>query len=128
MPIIIAMFSCSASASTLIFHGIPASAGGAEPLPLPRTVEVDAGEDHGQLRRPQLDAVDPGGGGHLERPGLEPLVPDGQPVAIEVEDLEAIPAAVDEEEKMAAEEVLSEASLDQARQAVERWRFMMTSD
>ena len=61
----------------------------------------------------------PAGGGHLEGPGLEPLVPDGQAVAIEVEDLEAIPAAVDEEEEMAAEEVLAEAFLDQAREAVE---------
>src|SRR3954471_13235255 len=102
-----------------IFRGIPASAGVAEPLPLPRALEVDAGEDHGQLRRLQLDAVGPGGGGHLERPGLEPLVPEGQAVAVEVEDLEAIPAAVDEEEEVAAEEVLAEAPPDQAREAVE---------
>src|SRR5689334_21017721 len=102
-----------------ILHGIPRSAGGAEPLPLPRALEVEAGEDHGQLRRLQLDALGPGRGGHLERPGLEPLVPEGQAVAIEVEDLEAIPAAVDEEEEVAAEEVLAEAGADQPREAVE---------
>jgi hypothetical protein len=38
---------------------------------------------------------------------------------IEIEDLDAIPAAVDEEEEMAVEEVLAEALLDEAREAVE---------
>jgi hypothetical protein len=38
---------------------------------------------------------------------------------IEVECLDAIPAAVDEEEEMAVEEVLAEALLDEAREAVE---------
>ena len=57
--------------------------------------------------------------GHLEASGLESLVPDGQAVAIEVEDLDPIPAAVEEEEEMAGQEVLAEAFLDQAREAVE---------
>jgi hypothetical protein len=38
---------------------------------------------------------------------------------IEIEDLDAIPAAVDEEEEMAIEEILAEALLDEAREAVE---------
>jgi len=47
------------------------------------------------------------------------LVPDGQAIMIEIEGLDAIPAAVDEEEEMAVEEVLAEALLDEAREAVE---------
>jgi hypothetical protein len=47
------------------------------------------------------------------------LVPDRQAVMIEIEDLDAIPAAVDEEEEMAVEEVLAEAFLDQPGEAVE---------
>ena len=47
------------------------------------------------------------------------LVPDGQAIMIEIEGLDAIPAAVDEEEQMAVEEVLAEALLDEAREAVE---------
>jgi hypothetical protein len=38
---------------------------------------------------------------------------------IEVEDLDAIAPAVDEEEEVAREEVLAEAFLDEAREAVE---------
>ena len=84
-----------------------------------RSLQVDAGEDHGQLRRVQLDAVAIAGVGHLETADLEPFVPDGQAVMIEIECLDAISAAVDEEEEMAVEEVLTEALLDEAREAVE---------
>jgi hypothetical protein len=42
---------------------------------------------------------------------------------IKIERLDAIPAAVDEEEEMAVEEVLAEALLDEAREAVERGIF-----
>ena len=49
----------------------------------------------------QLDAVRWPACGHLEASGLESLVPDGQPVGVEVEDLDAIPAAVEKEEEMA---------------------------
>ena len=93
----------------------PDSADVPEPLALACTLEVDSGEDHGELRRLEFDAVAFGGAGHLEGPGLESLVPDGQPVAIEVEDLDPISAAVDEEEEMAGQGVLAEALLDQAR-------------
>ena len=44
---------------------------------------------------------------------------------IEIECLDAIPAAVDEEEEMAVEEVLAEALLDEAREAVERGIFLI---
>jgi hypothetical protein len=47
--------------------------GGPESLALPRAVQVDAGEDHGQLRRLQFDAVPSAGIRRLERAGLEPL-------------------------------------------------------
>jgi hypothetical protein len=56
------------------------------------------------------------------------LVPDDQPVTVKIEDLDPISASVEEEEEMAAQDVLAEALLDQSGKAVKRWRFMMTSD
>ena len=82
------------------------SAGVLEPFALACTAEVDSGEDHGQLRRLEFDAVALGDVRHLEGTAFKSLVPDGQAVTIEVEDLEAIPAAVEEEEEMAGQEVL----------------------
>src|SRR4051795_11780319 len=96
-----------------------ASAGVLEPLAPACTPHVDPGEDHGELRRLELDAVGFGGARHLEGSGLESLVPDGQAVTIEVEDLDAISASVDEEEEMAGQGVLAEALLDQPAEAVE---------
>src|SRR3954470_7825687 len=46
------------------------------------------------------------------------LVPDCQPVTVKIEDLDPIPAAVEEEEEMAGQEVLAEAPLDQSGKAV----------
>ena len=43
------------------------------PLALPRRAQVDAGEDHGQLSRVQLDAGAIAGVGDLEGAGLESL-------------------------------------------------------
>src|SRR4051794_5216164 len=90
-----------------------------EPLALACGPDVDPGEDHGQFRRPELDALASGGVGELEGPGLESLVPDGQAVAVEVEDLDPIPAAVDGEEEMTGQGGLPEALLNQSGQAVE---------
>ena len=56
--------------------------------------------------------------GHLEAPGLESLVPDGQPVAVKVKELDAIPATVEKEEEMAGQEVLCEALLNQPGKAI----------
>jgi hypothetical protein len=95
------------------------SAGVPVPLALPRTAEVDAGEEHGQLRRLEFDAIVAGGVGQLEGSGFQPLVPDRQAVTVEVEDLEPIPTAVDEEEKMAGQKVLAKAFLDQPGETVE---------
>ena len=47
------------------------------------------------------------------------LIPDGQAVTVEVEDLDPIPATVEEEEEMTGQQVLAEAFLNQARKAVE---------
>ena len=43
----------------------------------------------------------PAGARDLEGSGFESLVPEGQPITIEVEDLDPISTAVDEEEEMA---------------------------
>jgi hypothetical protein len=61
------LFACI----SLIFRGNPA--GGLEPLPSPGRLEVDAGEDHGQLGRVQLDAVALAGVGDLEGADFESL-------------------------------------------------------
>jgi hypothetical protein len=42
----------------------------------------------------------------LEGPGLQPLVPDDQPITVKMEDLDPISATVEEEEEMAGQEVL----------------------
>ena len=49
------------------------SPGTLESFALPRAPEVDPGEDHRQLRRPQLDAAGPCRGGDFEAPRLESL-------------------------------------------------------
>ena len=103
----------------------PDSAGVLEPLALACTPQVDPGEDHGQLRRPEFDAVGFGGAGHLEASCLEPLVPDRQPVTVKIEDLDPIPAPVEEEEEMAGQEVLAEALLDQSREAVKAFKSIV---
>ena len=95
------------------------SAGELEPLALPCGSQVDAGEEHGQFRRLDLDPVPSSDLGHLEGAGLEPLIPDGQAVAVEVEDLDPISAPVEEEEEMTGQQVLAKAFLNQARKAVE---------
>src|SRR5512135_1986994 len=111
--------SCHANRVRVISHPFRDSAGVVEPLPLAGTVQVDPREEHGQLRRLRFDTAGTGGVGQLERAGLEPLVPDGQAVAVEIKDLEAIAATVDEEEEMAGQGVLCEAFLDQAAECVE---------
>jgi len=89
-----------------------------------RTVAGPAGaevvdEEHGLLRRLQFDPVLDAGQGQLEGADLESFVPDGQGVTVKVEGLDPIPAAVEEEEEMAGQEVLPEAFLNQPRKAVE---------
>jgi hypothetical protein len=47
----------------------------AEPLALACTLEVDSGEDHGEFRRLEFDAVASGDARYLEGAGLESLDP-----------------------------------------------------
>jgi predicted component of type VI protein secretion system len=95
------------------------STGALEPLALACTAQIDSREEHGQLRRLEFDAVLAGRVGHLVASRLEAFVPDGQPVAIEVEDLDPISAAVEEKEEVAGQRVLSEALLNQSGETVE---------
>src|SRR5512143_2328506 len=99
-------YSCYASPSGRIspcFFGT--SAGALEPLALACAPQVDPGEDHGELRRLEFDAVAFGGAGHREGSALESLVPDDQPVTIKEEDLDPIPPSVEEEEDKAGRAV-----------------------
>ncbi len=54
-----------------------------------------------------------------ENDELTPIASDHKPIAIKIKHLDAISAAVDEEEEMAGQEVLAEAFLDQPRETVE---------
>jgi hypothetical protein len=47
------------------------------------------------------------------------LVPDREPISIKVEDLDPIPAAVEEKEEMAGQRVLPKTLLDQSGETVE---------
>jgi hypothetical protein len=64
-------FSCYANRARMIPAPSRASAGVLEPLALTCTPQVDAGEEHGQLRRLEFDTVVSGGVGQLEGAGLE---------------------------------------------------------
>ncbi len=72
------------------------------------------------MRRLEFDAIPGDRLGHLEASFLKTLVPDRQTVPVKIEDLDPIPAPVEEEEEMAGQESLVEAFLNQARKAVER--------
>jgi hypothetical protein len=105
------------SLNLLLFPGN--SAGVLEPLALASTPHVDPGEDHGQLRPLEFDAIAFGSAEPLERPAFESLVPNDQAVTVKIEDLDSISASVEEEEEMAGQKVLPEALLVQPRKPVE---------
>ena len=73
------------------------------------------------MRRLELETFLGDSLGHLEGSRLETFIPDGQPVAVKVDDLDPVPAAVEEEEEMAGKRVLAEALLDQTGEAIERF-------
>ena len=54
-----------------------------------------------------------------EGTALEPLRPDGQAIAVPVEDLDPIPSLVDEDEEMAGEGIELEGTRDERGEAVE---------
>jgi hypothetical protein len=63
--------------------------------------QVDSREQHGELGRLELNAI-LGGMGHLKSSNFESFVPDGEPVAVKIEQLDAIPATIEKEEEVAA--------------------------
>ena len=70
-----------------------------------RLLELDSCEEDWRRVGPRwlFDAAASGGREDLEGSGFESLVPEGQPITIEVEDLDPISTAVDEEEEMAGQ-------------------------
>jgi hypothetical protein len=94
------------------------SAGALEPLALARSAQIDPREEHGELRGLEFDAVLGYRGGQLEASSFESFIPDRQPVAVKVEDLDSIPAPVEEQEEMAGQRILPKALLDQSRETV----------
>ena len=81
------------SADYISFFG---SAGALKSFALASTAQVDPREEHGQLRRLEFDAVLGDGIGQLKGARFESFVPDRQSVSVKVEDLDPIPAAVEE--------------------------------
>jgi hypothetical protein len=95
------------------------SAGALESLALACTAQVDPREEHGQLCRLEFDTILGDRIGQLEGARFESFVPDRQPIPVKVEDLDPIPAAVEEEEEMTGQRVLPKALLDQSGETVE---------
>jgi hypothetical protein len=71
--------------------------------------QVDPREEHHELCRQELNAILRNRMGHLVAPYLETLLPDGRTVAIEAEDLDPLPATIEEDEEMTGQGVLSDA-------------------
>jgi hypothetical protein len=117
-----------------LFNGFsdhPAGRCSADPavaLAPPRCGQVDPVEDQGQVGDGEFDpcgARELRGASRglriLEGADLKSLVPYDQPVTVKIEDLDPIPASVEEEEEMAGQEVLAEALLHQSGKAVKGW-------
>jgi hypothetical protein len=95
------------------------STGALKSLALASGAQIDPREQHRELCRLKFDTVLASRVRHLVASGLEALVPNGEPVAVEVEDLDPISAAVEKEEEMAGQRILTEALLHQSCEAVE---------
>ena len=80
--------------------------------------QVDPREEHGQLRGLEFDAILGARLGHLVASCLQAFVPDGQPIAVKIEDLDPVPAAVEKKEEMAGQGVLPKAPLNEPAEAI----------
>ena len=80
--------------------------------------QVDAFENRGHLRRCDLHTAI-FGFGKAERPAFQPLVPQGESIAIPVEDLDPITSAISEDEEVSRERVLSDLLANELGQTVE---------
>src|SRR5271165_1144097 len=81
-------------------------------------IQIDAGQEGGKFGGGHLDAIRPGGR-DAEGPAFESFGPDGQAVAVPIQDLDTIPAFVDEDEEMTGEGIERQAAGCQRGQAVE---------
>lgn len=79
-----------------------------ESLHAPQRPQIEAVEQHRQPAHAKLDQRGVVGAGKAEGPRLEALVPEGEPVTVPVEDLEAVAAARSEDEEVAAGWVLAD--------------------
>jgi hypothetical protein len=111
--------SCYFNTPPLILSVFFGSAGALESFALACTTQVDPREEHGQLRRLEFDTVLGDCVGQLEGASFESFVPDRQPISVKIEDLDPIPAAVEEKEEMAGQRVLPKTLLDQSGETVE---------
>ena len=81
-------------------------------------VQIDASQEGGEFGGGHLDAIG-GGGRNTESPALEPFGPDGQTIAVPIQDLDAIATLVDEDKEMTREGVKRQAARCQGGQTVE---------
>ena len=72
-------------------------------------VQVDAGQEGGEFGGGHLDAIGRGGR-EAESPAFESFGPDGQSVAVPIQDLDAIAAFVNEDEEMPGEGIKRQAA------------------
>ena len=79
-------------------------------------VQVDAGQEGGEFGGGHLDAIGRGGR-EAEGPAFESLGPDGQAVAVPIQDLDAIASLVDEDEEMTGEGIEGQAARCQGGQS-----------
>lgn len=89
-------------------------------------VQVDSREDQLELGGGDLDA--PGVGvdsRDLEAAAFESFVPEDQSVAVPEEDFESIATAIEEEEEVSGEGVLSKGVVDDGGEPVERGIFLI---
>src|SRR5690242_13125100 len=81
-------------------------------------VQVDAGQEGGEIGGGHLNP--PGrGGGEAEGAAFEPLGPDGKAIAVPVEGLDAVAPLVDEDEEVTGEGIRRELTGDQGGEPVE---------
>jgi hypothetical protein len=117
-------FSIEHEIGTEFSGGLRGGQGG--PGESPGVTRVDPFEDCGHLGGSNLDAAVLG----LREAGrafFEAFVPQGQAVAVPVEDLDPVTSAVGEDVEVSRERILGDPIADELGEAVERWRFMMTS-
>jgi hypothetical protein len=87
-------------------------------------VQIDASQEGGEFGGGHLDTIG-GSGRYAEGPAFESLGPDGHAVAVPIQDLDAIPAFVDEDKEMPGEGIERQIARCKGGKTVERGISLM---